>query len=95
MRQSTYMAEQDRDGIMICIPGSNTVYVDFDTQADAELFNDEELGGKGRVVRNGRAKDMSDEDMEMDYDMRRMRRIARLKRDPDFPDNCPYCDIEH
>lgn len=78
MRKSTWTAEQDRDGIMILIAGSNTCYINFNSQEEAEAFNRDELGGKGRIKRNGRYADKTDDEVQQDYDLRRLRINAGL-----------------
>lgn len=93
MRKSTWTAEQDRDAVMVLLPGSNSVFTDFLTQEEAEEFNRDQLAGRGRVHRNGRMKHLTDEEAAVDHDIRRMRILAGFR--PDENRFCYHCGDEH
>lgn len=70
--KSTWTEWQDRDGIYLTLPGSNSVWVGFCNQKEAEDFA-ATLDGDWKVIRWGRYKDMSDEDAMVDPEVRYQR----------------------
>ncbi len=70
--RSTWTEWQNRDGIYLVLPASNSVYVGFCRQEEAEDYA-ETLDGDWRVVRHGRYADMTDDEAEVDPEIRHNR----------------------
>ena len=79
--KSTWTQFQDRDGIYLTHPGSNSIYAGFADQTEAEVLA-KQLGAPWRVLRWGRYKEMTDEEAMRDYDIRRQRQMLGFKVDP-------------
>lgn len=72
IRKSTWTEWQQRDGIYLVHPGSNSVYVGFCDQPEAEKYAND-LGGKWKVFRHGRYKTMTDDETKNDPEIRKNR----------------------
>ncbi len=74
--KGTWTEWQDRDGIYVVAPGSNSIYVGFCRQDEAEAYA-ENLNAKNNLnwhaIRHGRYKDMTDEVAMNDPEIRRKR----------------------
>ncbi len=72
IRKGTWTEWSARDGIYVVIPGSNTVYVGFCEQPEAEEYA-ERVGNGARAIRWGRYKELTDEQAEADPEIRNNR----------------------
>ena len=72
IKKGTWTYWQDRDGIFVCLPGSNSCFAGFCSQDEALHFAAEQ-GPEWQVVRWGKFKTMSDAEALADYDVRRDR----------------------
>lgn len=72
IKKGTWTYWQDRDGIYVTLPGSNSCFAGFCSQDEALHFAAEQ-GPKWKVVRWGKFKTMSDAEALADYDVRRDR----------------------
>lgn len=73
IKKSIWTDWQDRDGIYLALPGSNSVYVGFADQNEAERFAATLESDQWRVRRWGVYKTMSDEEARRDPEVRRKR----------------------
>lgn len=81
IRKGTWTEWQDRDGIYVIRPSSNSVYVGFCDQTEAEIFA-KELGEPWKVLRHGRYKTMTDEEAMQDPELRHRRIMYGFHVDP-------------
>lgn len=71
--KSTWTEWRDRDGIYVIYPGSNSVYVGFSHQAEAEAFA-HDMGKPWEVYRNGLYRNNHDDDALLkNYEIRHNR----------------------
>lgn len=72
IKKGTWTYWQDRDGIYVVLPGSNSCFAGFCSQEEALHFAAEQ-GPNWQVVRWGKYKTLSDAEALADYDIRRDR----------------------
>jgi hypothetical protein len=80
--KSTWTEWQDRNGIFLNHQGSNSVYVGFSSQEEAEQYA-ADLGPPWKVIRNGRYKtEHNDYELLFDPEIRRQRMLYNMTNPP-------------
>lgn len=70
--KSSWTTWRDRDGIYLLRPGSNSCWVGFCDEKEAREFA-ETLEGDWRVHRNGRYRELTDDEVKADPEIRMQR----------------------